>query len=135
MKANLDVNGMAEYFETLAQVEKDMDEEALSLVKEVADIVADEIRTRTPVGDASRGDPHPGQLLAHVVSTGPFKDGNRYYAYAEVDMRDRETMLYAVYNEWGTPTMAARPYIRPGIRAGIRRGDKIMIERLLKVVS
>lgn len=126
MAAKLSVKGLEDYARKLVQKGQDIDAIADKAVVEAAQILYDSIAPRVPISaDGSHGRP-PGTLRAHLVVNGPIVKDNAHFAYAEIDMRDREMMLYAVYVEFGTPHTPAQSYIRTGFNAGKSRASRAM---------
>lgn len=109
MRAKLNVSGMEDYLQRLVDAEKDVDAVADEALLAAGQILYAEIEKRIPV--------ETGNLREHLVVNGPVRKDNKHFVYVEIDMRDREQMLYAVYVEYGRAKKGAHPYIRPGVRA------------------
>lgn len=127
MRAKLDVTGMADYLNKLARAGADIDRCADEALQAAAAPLHAEIAARVPVDT--------GDLLQHLHINGPIRADNKHYIYVEIDMRDREKMLYAVYVEFGHGKVAPRSYIRRGVAAGKPRAAaamKAVFERWLE---
>jgi HK97 gp10 family phage protein len=114
-----DLKGMGEYLEEIAKAGVDIDSAAQRALVKGADILQVEMQSLVPIGDAAHGDPHPGNLLAHIKIKGPLQDGNFNYVEVgvinDIDFTDAETAIYGNVQEYGSATNKAQPYIRPAI--------------------
>lgn len=114
-----DLKGMSEYLEEIAKAGKDIDLASQRAIAKGSDILKVEMKTLCPIGDAAKGDPHPGNLFAHIQIKGPIQEGN--FNYAEVGVihdaayTDADTATYGNVQEYGSATNKAQPYIRPAI--------------------
>jgi len=118
VNAKLDVKGLEEYLQRLVNAEKDVDACADKALAAAAPILYESILAGIPVDT--------GNLRDHLVLNGPYNAGNKHYIYVEIDMQDREQMLYAVYQEFGTPTQPARSYMRTGVSRAKKRASQAM---------
>jgi HK97 gp10 family phage protein len=127
MKAFIDLKGIEEYLVQLQKAEKDLDVAADNGLRAAGEILIAEMRARVPFDT--------GNLRDHLVLNGPFQDGDDHYVYAELDMRDRENMLYGVFVEYGTVYTEPRSYIRAGRNAAKSKARQAMISELNKVLE
>lgn len=129
-----DLKGFGEYLEEIARAGQDIDAAAQRAIAKGADILEVEMESLVPIGDAAKGDPHPGNLLAHIKTKGPLQEGN--FSYAEVGVihdlayTDAETAIYGNVQEYGSATNKAQPYIRPAIDSKRRTVMTTMKESL-----
>lgn len=118
MRAKLDVSGLQDYANKLVKAGADIDAAADQALTDAAQILYASILPRIPVDT--------GNLRDHLVINGPIRSDNRHYVYVEIDLQDREQMLYAVYQEFGTARHPARSYIRTGVQSAKSRASKAM---------
>ena len=113
------LSGLGDYLEEIARAGKDVDGAAQRALQKGSVILQDGMTSLVPIGDAAKGDPHPGNLLRHIQIKGPLQEGN--YSFAEVGVihdiafTDPDTAIYANVQEYGSATNHAQPYIRPAI--------------------
>ena len=127
MRAAFTVKGIDEYLEKLRQAGEDLDAAVDVGLKNAAEILIAEMRARVPVDS--------GNLRDHLVVNGPFRIGDAHFVYVELDMIDREAMLYGVFQEFGTPHMEPHSYIRAGKAAGKSRARKALVDALNTVTE
>jgi len=73
-----------------------------------------------------------GFLANHLRRKPATGDGNYRYSVAEVDFSDRDSILYAVYVEFGTALRPAQPFMRPAFdedAAAIRRAMRDSLKK------
>jgi HK97 gp10 family phage protein len=130
-QGRFDLKGLDEYLEAIAKAGLDIDAAAQRAILKGAEVLQDGMLGLVPVGDAAKGDPHPGNLMRHIQVKGPLQDGN--YSYAEVGVihdlsfTDADTAAYGNVLEYGSTRQAAQPYIRPAIQ-----GKKSAVLRTMK---
>lgn len=123
---SLDLKGLHEYMEHLAQAGEDVDAAAARAVLTGAELAQDGMVRRVPVDK--------GNLRDHIQIKGPDQDGN--YISVEVGLihdrnyTDAETARYGNAQEYGTSSMAAQPYIRPTMQGDRRKIRQAMIDSL-----
>lgn len=84
VRVQMDLKGLAAYLEELARAEQDVDAAAARAVTAGGDEILDGMLANVPIGDAGKGDPHPGQLMRTLIRTAPQQDGN--FVYVDVGM-------------------------------------------------
>jgi HK97 gp10 family phage protein len=118
MKARMEVKGLEDYAAKLVKAGADIDACANKALAAAAPILYNSILPLIPVDT--------GNLREHLVVNGPIQKDNAHFVYIEMDMQDREQMLYAVYQEFGTARQPARAYMRTGVsRAKARASQAI----------
>ena len=70
------MKGIEDLLENLVQKGLDVDAAAAKAVVAGGDEILDGMLINVPVGDATKGDPHPGQLKRTLVRTEPILSGN-----------------------------------------------------------
>lgn len=128
VRATLSLKGAEEYLRKLANAEKILDFAALEGLENAGHILLEEMQDRVPIGETKK-------LYEHLIFNGPFSIADDYFIYVELDMRNREEMLYGVFVEYGTPFMPPRSYIRAGFDAGRSRAKKAILDALRKVAD
>lgn len=78
------MKGIEDLLESLVQKGLDVDAAAAKAVVAGGDEILDGMLGNVPVGDAMKGDPHPGQLMRTLKRTEPILDGN--YTFVIVGM-------------------------------------------------
>jgi hypothetical protein len=68
--------GIEDLLESIVQKGLDVDAAAAKAVVAGGDEILDGMLANVPIGDAGKGDPHPGQLMRTLVRTEPILDGN-----------------------------------------------------------
>jgi hypothetical protein len=118
MRASIEITGLNQYLLSLARAEKDIDAFATEAVDEAATIVEQELLARVPVGET-------GKLKQQIYRTRLFRDGNKVYAYAGLDLGEKKEnykeYIYGLVLEFGSKHVAARPWFRPGMNAAKRK--------------
>lgn len=76
--------GIEDLLEGLVQKGVDVDKAAAKAVSAAGDEILEGMLGNVPVGDAGKGDPHPGQLMRTLVRTEPILDGN--YTFVTIGM-------------------------------------------------
>ena len=115
----IDLKGLNEYLEAIAKAGLDVDAAAQRALKKGSEVLQEGMLGLVPVGNAAKGDKHPGNLMRHIQIKGPLQDGN--FSYAEVGViqdlafTDPDTAIYGNVQEYGNARNAAQPYIRPAI--------------------
>ena len=107
-RVSYSLKGIEDLVETLVQKGLDVDKAAAKAVSAGGDEILDGMLSNVPVGNASSGDPHPGQLKRTLVRTEPELDGN--YTFVTVGMPNSASADVARYGN-------AQEY-------GYRRGGK-----------
>jgi len=75
-RVSVNFKGADELLEDLFRLGQDVDQAAAIAVAAGGDAILDGMLADVPVGDASEGDPHPGQLMATLKRTEPVQEGN-----------------------------------------------------------
>lgn len=127
--AKMDLKGFDKYLEDIARAGVDIDAAADRALLKGAEILHAEMDRLAPVGAASEGDEHPGNLKRNIVIEGPFQDGNLHTISIGVLDADKETAIYGNVQEYGSPGkhIPPQPYIRPAIdgkRAAAKKAIK-----------
>lgn len=132
-QAKLELKGLEEYLEKLAQAGSEVDPATEKAIMAGAEVFKEEMINRVPVGKSPE-DPHPGNLRNNIKIDGPHQDGNFHYAEIGVihkkGFTDDETAIYGNVQEYGNATNQAQPYVRPGIDHGRSRAKKRVVETL-----
>jgi HK97 gp10 family phage protein len=113
MKSRLDLKGFDEYLAKVAQAGADIDavtDEALGVGGK---ILVDGMLSRAPE--------LTGELKRHIQMTQPAADGNNHFVKVGIYDVQRERQTYFFYQEMGTASTAAHPYIRPTFDIDMRR--------------
>jgi HK97 gp10 family phage protein len=98
-----------------------------AIVTEAAALVESEVRRRAPR--------RTGALVSHLDSTAARR---RSSATATVQIEDSAgggEEHYAVYDEYGTSTMPAKPFFRPGVEAARERAEDLIEQKLDSVIA
>jgi len=114
----MNLTGLQDYLEKLARAEREVDAAADEALAAAGPILFSAIQPLIPVAT--------GDLFFHLRMNGPIRRDNEHFLYVEIDIRERDEMLKALAQEFGTPTQAAQPYIRPGVQAGRARARQAM---------
>lgn len=121
IKAKLITKGFEDYLERLARAEKDLNAAVAEALQAGGDILLSGMLNRVPRDT--------NNLADHLGIEGPFRDGNSHFIRVGVlRTADKKTALYANYQEYGTPRMAAHPYITPTIKNDMGKARKRMAE-------
>ena len=118
MKSKLTMNGFEDYLEKVAKAGADIDEvcgEALTVGGQILE-----------AGMQRRAPELTGDLKSHIKMLPVVRDGNRSFTKVGVFDVNRETELYFFYQEWGTASTAAHPYIKPTFDEDWRRARAAM---------
>ena len=122
VRYQMKLKGLDEYLEHIAQSGQDVDAAAAKAVAAGGDVVLESMLEIVPVGDAAKGDKHPGNLKAHLERSSVQQDGN--FISIDVGMSkntDKDTAIYGNVQEYGSATNAAQPYIRPAFDKNRKR--------------
>jgi HK97 gp10 family phage protein len=132
VRVNVNFKGVDELLEDLAKLGQDVDRAAAKAVTAGGDEILDGMLANVPVGDASKGDPHPGQLMATLKRTAPEMDGN--FTFVDVGMSaeaNADVARYGNAQEYGYrrggKQYAPQSYIRKGFdekKAAARKAMK-----------
>ena len=128
MKSSFNVSGLENYLEVLQNAEKDINLVAREALGEAAQIIQSAMLSRVPFDT--------GNLKNHIKIKTPSREGN--YNYVEIGIihdaafTDKKTAIYARVIEFGSATVAARPYIRPAISSKRAAVTNLIRERLKK---
>lgn len=68
--------GIQDLLDILKEKEEDVNAAAAKALAAAGDVILDGMLGNVPIGDAMKGDPHPGQLMRTLKCTEPFFDGN-----------------------------------------------------------
>ncbi|MGA2488784.1 MAG: hypothetical protein ABSF99_01160 [Anaerolineales bacterium] len=82
MTANM--KGLDDLLAKIVEAGANVDQAAAKAVVAGGDVLLDGMLGHVPVGDAAKGDPHPGQLMRTLKRTDPLTDGN--YTFVIVGM-------------------------------------------------
>ncbi|MBE3038437.1 MAG: hypothetical protein IMZ62_06465 [Chloroflexi bacterium] len=111
--------GLEDLLETLVRKGLDVDAAAAKAVAAGGDEILDGMLGNVPVGDAGKGDPHPGQLMRTLKRTEPELSGN--YTFVIVGMppdAPADVARYGNAQEYGYgrggKQYAPQSYIRKG---------------------
>lgn len=118
----LELSGLRAYLEDLAAAGKDVDAAAARALEAGAQPVLAEMKALVPK------DTH--NLENHLGVDGPHRDGNFSYVDIGVVTADKETAIYGNVQEYGSSSVAAKPYIRPSFKSKKSAAMKAMKESL-----
>ena len=119
MKSLLNLKGFEKYLEKVARAGDDIDEvcgEALTAGGQILE-----------AGMLRRAPELTGELKSHIKMSPVQRDGNRSFVKVGVYDVDRATETYFFYQEMGTASTAAHPYIRPTFDEDMRRARAEMV--------
>ncbi len=108
VRSRITTKGFAEYLEKLARSGKDIDRVSAQALEAGGEILLRGMRRRVPK------DTH--NLEDHLVSAGPYQEGN--FVYVEVGLEkdtDADTARYGNVQEYGSAHTPAQPYVRPAL--------------------
>ncbi|TRZ48831.1 hypothetical protein D4S03_09150 [bacterium] len=128
--------GIEDLLETLVKKGLDVDAAAARAVVAGGEEILDGMLGNVPVGDAGKGDPHPGQLMRTLKRTEPVLDGN--YTFVIVGMppdAPADVARYGNAQEYGYgrggKQYAPQSYIRKGYDEKKAAARKAMKESLI----
>ena len=78
------MKGLDDLLGRVVEVGANVDDAAARAVVAGGDVLLDGMLGNVPVGDATKGDPHPGQLMSTLKRADPIRDGN--YTFVIVGM-------------------------------------------------
>lgn len=124
MRMTFRTHDMGELLEKVQKVGASLEESVDRALDEGAKIALEGMQKRVPV--------RTGFLANHLRRIPAEGDGVYHYSIAEVDFDDRESILYAVYVEFGTALRPAQPFMRPAFdedAAAIRRAMRDSLKK------
>lgn len=120
-RAKLNLKGFEEYLERLAKLNEDIDAIADEALVAGGQVIVDEMLALAPVGET-------GNLKQHIKMTPPEGDGSRRWIKVGIYDVNRETEMYFFYQEMGTSSMVAHPYIRPAFDTRMNAARAAMLK-------
>lgn len=102
--ARISLSGLDDYLAKVAEAGRNIDAVVKDALEEYGGEILSEMQQLVPRDT--------GNLANHLTMTNG-SIGNTHYVDIGLDMSDRESVLYGIYQEWGTASMPAHPYIRP----------------------
>lgn len=119
IKTRLTTAGFSEYLERIANAGLAIDQIAADALDAGGVILLNGMKKRVPKDTKN--------LEQHLVTEGPFQDGN--FVYIEVGLpkeTDAETARYGNVQEYGSANMKAQPYVRPTLDHDMAKARKAM---------
>jgi HK97 gp10 family phage protein len=125
VRAKLSTKGFAEYLERIAEAGGSVDAAADRALEAGGAVLLAGMQARVPKDTRN--------LENSLVIEGPIADGNFHYILVGLDRNaDANTARYGTAQEYGTPRMAAQPYVRPTMDADKGKASKAMRDSLKK---
>ena len=122
-RGTINLKGLEEYLENIAQAGENVDEAAARAVDAGAEVVLESMHRLVPKDT--------GNLDEHLMKTDPQQDGN--FIFSEVGMPkgkanlDADTARYGNVQEYGSARTHAQPYIRPSFdktKSAVRKAER-----------
>lgn len=110
MKMSFKPGKVDKYLEQVVEAGRSIDEAVDRALGKAADVAIEGMERRVPV--------RTGNLARHIGLLKAGQDGNYHFVDVGVDFRDRNSILYAVFVEFGAPHRPAQPFLRPAFDEG-----------------
>lgn len=119
-RAVLSTKGFEEYLERIATAGENVDDAADEALAAGGQVLVDGMQQRAPEAE--------GNLKQHIGATEPKSEGGFHWIEVGIQDVDRETEMYFFYQEMGTASMAAHPYVRPTLDNDARAARAAMLQ-------
>jgi len=110
MKVKMEIKGLDEYLERIAQIGADVDEAAIAALEAGAAVAVYGMQRRAPFDSSNVTEPH---LRDAINQSEVHSDGSFHWVEVGLVNADGPMARKANANEFGTSSMSAQPYIRP----------------------
>ncbi|MFZ6726165.1 HK97-gp10 family putative phage morphogenesis protein [Undibacterium sp. MH2W] len=122
-----DISGLTELQAAINTMAVDLKKSLPDIVMASADVIEREIEIRAPERSGN---------LEKAIDTYQQTTDTQVTAIVQVDdSSPNQKEHYAIFQEFGTSKMAARPFFRPGIEAGRDKASNILIDGILGVID
>jgi HK97 gp10 family phage protein len=105
MKMSFKPGKVDKYLEQVVEAGVSIDAAVDRALGEASDVILEGMGRRAPI--------LTGYLMSRIGVLEAGQDGNYHFVDVGVDFRDRNSILYAVFVEFGAPHRPAQPFLRP----------------------